>query len=98
MIPLKDNKDLVWLYVSIDSKEENWKKGIEKNKVIGINLWAEGAWKAPICTDYGVNAIPRYFLIDKEGKFYDSTPPRASYNEGKDLIKVLEAALGEANK
>jgi thiol-disulfide isomerase/thioredoxin len=94
----KDNKDLVWLYVSIDSKEEDWKKGIEKNDIKGLNLWAEGAFNAPMVKEYDISAIPQYFLIDREGKFYNTNPPRPLNNEGKDLIKVLGEALGEASK
>jgi|GEM_PF-1068623 len=94
----KDNQDLVFLYISIDEKVEDWRAGMEKHEVEGVNLWAEKAWQDPIAKAYNIVGIPKYYLIDGEGKFNDSAPPRASQNEGKDLIKTLEAALATLKK
>ncbi len=94
----KDNKDLVFLYISIDDKVEDWRAGMEKHEVKGVNLWAEKAWQDPVAQAYNIVGIPKYYLIDGEGKFNDSAPPRASQNEGKDLIKTLEAALATLKK
>jgi len=94
----KDNKDLVFLYISVDDKVEDWKKGMEKHEVKGVNLWAEKAWQDPVARAYNIQGIPKYYLIDGEGKFHDANPPRASQNEGKDLIEALEAALANTKK
>lgn len=45
-----------------------------------------------------IQGIPKYYLIDGEGKFNDANPPRASRNGGKDLIKALETALATLKK
>lgn len=94
----KDNKDLVFLYISIDEKADDWKKAMEKFEVKGVNLWAEKAWEDPVARAYNIQGIPKYYLIDGQGKFHDTNPPRASQNEGKDLIKVLESALAKLGK
>ncbi len=94
----KDNKDLVFLYISVDEKAEDWKKAMEKHEVNGVNLWAEQAWQDPVTRAYNIQGIPKYYLIDGEGKFNDANPPRASQNEGRDLIVVLEKALATLKK
>lgn len=68
-------------------------EAMQKHEVTGVNLWAEKAWKDPVAQAYGIQGIPKYFLIDHNGNFKDANPPRASINEGKDLIKALEEAL-----
>ncbi len=94
----KDNKNLVFLYISIDEKAEDWKTAMEKYEVKGVNLWADKAWQDPVALAYNIQAIPKYYLIDGEGKFNDANPPRASRNAGKDLIKALETALEKLKK
>jgi thiol-disulfide isomerase/thioredoxin len=94
----KDNEDLIFLYISIDEKADDWKKAMEKFDVKGVNLWAEQAWQDPVTRAYNIQGIPKYYLIDGEGKFNDVNPPRASTNEGRDLIKVLESALAKLRK
>jgi peroxiredoxin len=93
----KDNKNLVFLYISVDEKENDWREAMKKFEVTGVNLWADKAWKDPVAQAYGIQGIPKYFLIDQNGNFRDANPPRASMNGGKDLIKALEEALA-ANK
>lgn len=60
--------DLVYLFLSLDRKESNWKKAIEKYDLKGDHFWFQTDWKNDF-TDYvGLNWIPRYMLIDREGK------------------------------
>jgi thiol-disulfide isomerase/thioredoxin len=89
----KDKKDVVFLYVSLDSNEKSWKEAIKKHEINGLHAWGEKAFNDPIAKDYGIIGIPSYFVIGKEGNFHAIQPPRPSENEGKDLIAVLEAAL-----
>lgn len=86
-------EDIVFVYISVDSNEEQWKKGIEKYKLDGINLIAKGWEKNPVCQMYNVKGIPHYILIDKEGIIVNSKCNRPSImlREGKnsDLEKTL---------
>lgn len=83
-------KDVVFVYVSIDEDAEAWEKAKEKYELAGLHTRVEG-WKGKIATDYGVNGVPSYFLVDREGKFATEDTPRPSNNEK--LIEAIEALL-----
>jgi len=62
--------DLVYLFFSLDrvGKEDAWKNGIEKYDIKGEHYWFNTEWKNAFTEYIGINWIPRYMLIDKEGK------------------------------
>jgi peroxiredoxin len=93
----KDNKDLVFLYVSVDNEEKAWREAMAKHEVRGVNLWAEQAWQDPVTKAYNIVGIPKYYLIDGQGNFA-TPPPRASMDGGKSLIQALEEALATLKK
>lgn len=53
--------------VSIDSTMEAWEGGLEDNELPWINLGEIEGWEGATATTYGVNFIPKGFLIDSEG-------------------------------
>ncbi len=62
-------KEVVYLFLSYDRTEDAWIKGIKKYKVKGENYfilsdWKTGKLKGAINLDW----IPRYMVIDKNGK------------------------------
>ena len=83
-------KDVVFVYVSIDEDAEAWEKAMEKYELTGLHTRVDG-WKGRIAADYGVNGIPAYFLVDREGKFATEDTPRPSNSEK--LIEAIEALL-----
>ncbi len=85
------DKDVVFLNVSIDEDMNAWKKAIEKNNITGIHTCEPGGWKNRVAQLYGVNSVPSYFLIDRNGKFASENTPRPS--ETEQLIKEIEAVL-----
>lgn len=70
------DKNIVFVNVCVDSNESEWKAGLKKLNLNGINLIAEGWTKNPMCQNYNINGIPHYFLIDTEGKIVDNNSPR----------------------
>ena len=81
---------MVFVYVSIDEDAEAWEKAMEKYELTGLHTRVDG-WKGRIAADYGVNGIPAYFLVDREGKFATEDTPRPSNSEK--LIEAIEALL-----
>lgn len=81
-LPNKLKKKIVFLYISIDDTQEKWKNGIES---LGLekyeNGYTEGAWGSPILQQLGVRSIPRYLILDKEGKVIDGNAARPSSPE-----------------
>lgn len=53
--------------ISIDSTMEAWEGGLEDNELPWINLGEIEGWEGATATTYGVNFIPKGFLVDSEG-------------------------------
>lgn len=67
----KGNDDIIFMTVSIDRKEvrESWLAAIEKRKMGGLlNLTPECSEQSQFESDYHISGVPRYMVIDKEGK------------------------------
>ncbi|WP_017733734.1 TlpA family protein disulfide reductase [Nafulsella turpanensis] len=73
----KDNPNVAFVYISIDDDENSWREMVEKQAIEGIHLYSQG-WGSQTAQDYVVQAIPRYVLIDQEGKLIDSSMSRPS--------------------
>jgi thiol-disulfide isomerase/thioredoxin len=56
----------IFLTVSTDKKRRIWKKTLRKEKIPGLNVWAGKG--APIVNALEVYTLPRYILIDKQGR------------------------------
>ena len=71
------DNDVVFLNICVDSNEKEWKEGITKNKVAGINLLAEGWDKNPVAKSYNISSIPHYVIINKNGTIENknASPP-----------------------
>jgi peroxiredoxin len=59
------DKNFTILGVSIDSKEDKWVEAVKKDGLVWTNLLDR---TQSIATNYGINAIPKNFLIDPKGK------------------------------
>lgn len=53
--------------ISIDSTMEAWEGGLEDNELPWINLGEIEGWEGETAVTYGVNFIPKGFLVDSEG-------------------------------
>jgi thiol-disulfide isomerase/thioredoxin len=102
----KDNKDVVFITISIDKNVEKWGKGIQtssdaKNTEIytsghAINLWTNGMGADhPVIADYKVASYPRPILIDRDGKIFSSDDKELRYDGVERLEKTIIAALSK---
>jgi peroxiredoxin len=88
----KDN-DIVFINICVDSGEKAWKNAIKEHKLTGVNLNAEGWTKNPVCKTYGVNGIPRYLIINKDGTIANNNAPRMNELSGDSGQNELDVAL-----
>jgi thioredoxin-related protein len=86
----KDNEQVVFLYVSIDEKEDAWKNGINNLGISGMHTRTPG-WAGEIAQLYKIQSVPAYFLIDKDGKFVVHKAPRPSQTD--EVIRLIEGLL-----
>ncbi|MEI7584857.1 TlpA disulfide reductase family protein [Runella sp.] len=87
---LKENGDVVFLSISLDESEADWKKAIAKWEIPGTHTRLKNGFKDPISKMYGIMGLPSYFIIDKQGNFADINPPRPRYNDGHDLLNAIK--------
>jgi thiol-disulfide isomerase/thioredoxin len=78
-------KDIVFLYVSLDTDEQKWRDAIKNKNIEGIHLIVG---KSDVVQNYRISSIPRYFIINRKGELVDINAPRPS-------DKSLEGKLNE---
>jgi len=61
-------KDVVFLYMSTDKNAQAWTDMVSQLKLTGMNYRASDAVKQQIYNQFNLQYIPRYVLIDKNGK------------------------------
>lgn len=87
----KDN--VVFMYASIDEDSIYWRNGLEKiPENEGVHLIVDGAWQSRFAEEYVIRNIPRYILIDQQGKIVDAEANKPSSGEvlANDIRSLLE--------
>ena len=85
-------KNIVFIGISVDvSKDkQKWAEFVKAQQLSGVQLFGGDAIKDGIMKEYKVKGIPRFILIDKNGKLISADAPRPSSPE---IRPVLDAAL-----
>ncbi len=86
----KQRKKIEFLYISIDATEDAWKKAVEQYDLQGVNLISPGNWNSEVCKYFGINSIPRYMIMDKNGAIVEPNAKRPS--DESILYQLLELA------
>ncbi len=85
------DKNIAFVSLSIDEVKDydKWRTMIIEKKLKGIQLMADNNWKSKFVTDYGVKGIPRFILIDIDGRIVNSDAPRPSNPEIRVILNEL---------
>ena len=75
--------------VSVDNETDKWLSAIRKDKITWSQVISYGGWAAPTAMQWGIEALPTSYLIDREGHLV------AMDLEGKQLEKTLKYMLGK---
>jgi peroxiredoxin len=85
--PLFEGKNIVFLHVNLDKSPEIWKNILKEQGFGGIQLY--NSPDANITQDYEVMAVPKFFVISKEGNF--AFAPAGSLEKlAETLLKLLK--------
>lgn len=87
----KEQKQIVFLYISIDANKEAWLKGIQDLKIEGVNVISPGNWSSKVCKYFQINSIPRYMIMNKKGEMVEFNAPRPMEPSLLDQLKKLIA-------
>ncbi|WP_456378281.1 TlpA family protein disulfide reductase [Lutibacter sp.] len=84
-------KNIEFVSISVDKPEahETWVQMVKEKELGGIQLFADNNFESEFITEYGINAIPRFILLDPEGNIVDSDAARPSNPKLKELFTEL---------
>jgi len=74
-------KDVVFLYLSSDRDANAWRNSVAQLKITGENYLVNGKVHNEYNNLFDVRYIPRYVLINKDGKVVDANAKRPSSSE-----------------
>jgi len=83
------NIEFVSISVDVEKDYEAWKKMIVEKELGGIQLYADKSWNSNFITDFSIKGIPRFILIDPDGKIVTPNAPRPSSPKLVDLFTNL---------
>lgn len=81
----EEYKDVVYLFLSLDKTQEEWKSGIKKYNIKGEHYFLTSGWKGSFGSFVNLDWIPRYMVINESGEISLFKAIHADDN------KVLEA-------
>lgn len=85
-----EGADLQFVSISYRDKKEMWEKMVKKKELGGLQLFAPDE-NISFFKDYQVTEIPRFMLIDKDGKIIDANAIRPSNPKLKlELERLLQ--------
>jgi thiol-disulfide isomerase/thioredoxin len=82
------NKNIAFVSISVDSQQdkETWSKFINENQLGGYQLFADNSFNSFFIKQYGIDAIPRFIFIDKEGNIINADAPKPSSDKINDFL------------
>lgn len=86
------DKNIEFVSVSIDVAKDHdkWSAFVNDKNLGGVQLIADKDWNSDFLISYGINGIPRFILIDPNGKVVKANAARPSDPElRKELDKLL---------
>jgi thiol-disulfide isomerase/thioredoxin len=74
------DKNIVFVSISVDEKKDaqKWKVMVASENLSGIQLLADNNFESDFIKGYKVESIPRFILLDPEGKIVSALAPRPS--------------------
>ncbi|WP_281297656.1 TlpA family protein disulfide reductase [Flavobacterium limnophilum] len=85
------DKNIVFVSISIDVDKDHdkWKNFVSEKQLGGVQLFADKNWNSDFMTSYGVISIPRFILIDPNGKVVKGNASRPSSPQLKEELDKL---------
>jgi len=95
-----EDKNIEFVSISVDNGRgykndatlayKGWQKMIADKALGGMQLLADNGFRSKFIQDYKINGIPRFILIDPEGKIINADAPRPSSPQLIEIFNTLE--------
>ena len=88
---LYHDKNIEFIGISADNQNdfEKWKRTIVKNEQSGHQLFSDNAMESEFFQKYAIEGLPRFIILDPEGKIVTPNAPRPS--EGDKLENLINS-------
>lgn len=85
-------KNIEFVSISVDALKDHdkWKAMVAEKELKGIQLFSDKSWKSKFVQEYLIKGIPRFILIDTEGKIISANAPRPSSEKLIELFNELK--------
>jgi thiol-disulfide isomerase/thioredoxin len=85
------DKNIEFVSISIDRERDydKWRAMVEDKELSGIQLLADKDWESQFVKEYLIKGIPRFILVDPQGKIVNSNAPRPSDQKLKKVFNDL---------
>lgn len=80
------NVEIISISIDVQKDLDKWKKMVADKQLKGTQLFADNDWKSEFVKAYGIDAIPRFLLIDKNGNILSADAPRPSDKSIRELF------------
>ncbi len=81
-------KEILFVGLSVDNDRKAWEKALDEEQLPGLQLWLDPS--SSFASDYGVEGIPRFILLDKEGHIVQSNMLRPSSEGVENYLRQLK--------
>lgn len=82
--------DVVFVYLAYSDTEEKWKPAAQKYNVVENSYFITNSKSSNFITGNKITTIPRYMIIDKNGKIVNPDAPRPSSTEIRTMLKKYQ--------
>ena len=83
-------EDVVFVYFCIESDDAGWKSDMARFEIAGQNYLLTEAQSAPLRSAFGIEGIPYYLLVDRQGRVVEQgSHLRPSHPETRTKIEKL---------
>ena len=83
-----DGWPVVFLNISIDGDEDDWREAIDKHKIEGVHVRVGSG--SEVAKSYQVMGVPSYYLVDLQGLIVEHEGFRGNADE---LVAIIEESL-----
>lgn len=86
------DKNIEFVGISIDDQKdyEKWKNMVVEKELAGVQLYSGGeAWQSDFVQEYRIQGIPRFIMVDPEGKIFDADTHRPSSSDLRILLDEI---------
>ncbi len=87
----QNHPEVSYVFISMDRAEDKWKAGIEKHELKGDHYWATDGMKGAFGKSVDVDWIPRYIIIDKNGKIVTYRAVETDFDKMDATLNTLKS-------